>query len=98
MSDMTRRQFDSELSQKLQSQFFAEPRQAGEQFWTTREIMQRFRVSRYAAQRAVLELMRRQVLERSPRVGTFVAACSTRPVQPGAAHLGVLLAAWAAES
>lgn len=96
---MSRRQFDPEFPQQLLGRFLAEPRQPGDPFWTTRDIMRRFGVSLYAANAAVRELVREGVLERQHRVGTFLAktrAGSRKATPTAAIHLGVILPFWVA--
>jgi DNA-binding LacI/PurR family transcriptional regulator len=99
---MNRTRFDPELPRKLLAQFLAEPRQPGDRFWTTREIMQRFSVTLYAANAAVRELVQQRVLERKHRVGTFVAAAGQSALKTGPvstrANVGVVWPGWAAES
>lgn len=91
---MPGRPFDPKLPQRVIEAFFAERHAPGERFWTVREIAQRFGVSRYAADIAVRELLRKSLLAGHGHTGTFVAESSAAPQREGKPHVALALPFW----
>lgn len=88
------------LAQTLVSAFFSRKRKGGDLFWSDRLIARRFRVSRYAAETVVQNLVRRGLLVRRHGSGTYVATLAKRPSRRPARskpHLAMVLPTWAVD-
>ncbi|MDD5705751.1 MAG: substrate-binding domain-containing protein [Kiritimatiellae bacterium] len=98
---MRRRPFDPGLPRQVAARFFDEERQAGEPFWTVREIASQFDVSYHAAHLAVAALLRQGVVKRHARRGTCVATGKLPPLTEYQSilnpHLAIVFPWWTRE-
>lgn len=78
-----RQPYQPSILQKVCNQYFKDPRQPGDVFWSVREIAARFQLPRHSAEKVVRELTRQGVIETRGRQGCFLA------VHPDV-HLGII--------
>ena len=69
----SRNPFDPTLSRRIAAEFFSTPRKPGDPFWSLREVVSRFGITKYSATLAIASLEKGGILESSKRRGTFVA-------------------------